>query len=157
MWSGASEGLGGSESMDKCKRILINCWTKCPYDPLHFKAATRPMRANHNDSMKHMCVPATTVKSDQGVVFVTETVLHVCSVYPNAVAANLSCAVRAAHFVDTDAGCTSLPDALSHDTSVYPSDVAACCWLSCVVVTARAGSHKWGTRAWMNILLFRLT
>ena len=59
-----------------------------------------------------------TVKADHGVFFVTETVLHVCSVYPNTVAADFSTVVRSVHFFDADAGCASLPDALSHDTCV---------------------------------------
>ena len=89
-----------------------------------------------------MFSPIVTARSDHGVFFGAETVLHVDSVYPNTVAADFSCAVRSAHGFDADAGCASLPDALSHDTCVYPSNTAACCSLSCVVVTGRAGMRK---------------
>ena len=57
----------------------------------------------------------------------SEIVLHVWSVYPNNVAANLSVSLRSAHFLDADAGCASSPDVLSQEAWVYPSNAAACC------------------------------
>ena len=93
--------------------------------------------------MQHTSAPAVAVRSDHGVFFVAEIVLHVDAVYLNTVAADFSCAVRSVHVFDADAGCASLLDALSHDTCVYPSTTAACCWLSCVDVTERAGRRNW--------------
>ena len=101
--------------------------------------------------MQHTSSPAVEVRSDHGVVFVAEIVLHVDAVYLNTVAADFSCAVRSVHVFDTDAGCASRPDALSQDTCVYPSTTAACCWLSCVDVTERAARRKWSSASsWAN-------
>ena len=87
-----------------------------PVQPLTFRRCnTAQSRQTKQIELQRMSAPAVTVRSDHGVFFITETVLQVCSVYPNTVAASLSCAVRAVHFVDAEAGCGSLPDVLSHD------------------------------------------
>ena len=104
----------------------------------------RAFQSTKTNAMEHMCAPVATARSDHSVFFVTETVRHVCSVYPNTVAASLFWAVRTVHFFDADAGCASLPDALSHDAWLYPSNIAACLWFNCVVVTARAVKSKCG-------------
>ena len=77
--------------------------------------------------------PVDTAKEDHEL-FDREMVLHVCSVYPNAVAADLSASLRSAHVFDADAGCASAPDSLSQEAWVYPSNAAACCLVNCLVV-----------------------
>ena len=78
-----------------------------------------------------------TLRADHDVL-VWETVLHVCWVYPNTVAADFSCVVRSVHSFDADAGCAWSPAMLSHETWVYPSNAAASCWFSSAVAPVQA-------------------